>query len=49
MSEFFYSFEQARKAAINLKIKSVKEYRECVTKKTKDKSSLNIDARKTRK
>ncbi|MCG9679339.1 hypothetical protein [Vibrio sp. Isolate24] len=49
MSEKFMSYEQARKAAVKLKIKSAREYRESYEKKEKDESSLNIDVPKTRK
>ncbi|MCG9624521.1 hypothetical protein L1D34_06670 [Vibrio mediterranei] len=48
MSEKFMSYEQASKAAVKLKIKSAREYRERYEQEEKNESSLNADEQKNR-
>ncbi|WP_286296052.1 hypothetical protein [Vibrio apostichopi] len=48
MSEIYMSYEQARKVAVKLEIKSAKEYRERYEQEEKNGSSLNTDAPQNR-
>lgn len=48
MPVFYTSYEQGSKAAVKLKIKSTREYRERYQQEEKNESSLNADVPKNR-